>query len=266
MTQAQIDTYYVHFICFFFVMMRVSGAFFFAPVFGSETVFDQIKVWMAVFIAFVMFPSISEAHGITRSLPFPAFVLYSIKELTVGAIIGFLTNMPFLAVRVGSEIVGRMSGFGMGDVISPDVDENISLISQMVYILVIMFFLMINGHHLVLRMLAKSFELIPLGKYVFSGKITTVATRLFASVFDAGIAYSAPILGILIILSMTMGILGKMVPELNVMIFILPIQVAVGLLAVLFTMPLLFSVVRHLQAFTEKCTSAIILCMSGGAG
>ncbi|MBN1520920.1 MAG: flagellar biosynthetic protein FliR [Candidatus Aureabacteria bacterium] len=263
MTYAELNGYFIKMIGFMLILMRISGAFFLAPVFGSDNVLNQIKIWIAVFISLVILPTIS-MQSISRDITFTVFLIYSIKEITVGAILGFLTNMPFVATRVGAEIAGRMSGFGMGRVINPDVDENVSLLSQYVYITVVLFFLYMDGHHIVLNVLAKSFELIPLGKNVFPAKATALTFDLYSYVFNIGVAYGAPTLGILLIISLTMGILGKTVPQLNVMIFVLPIRVAAGLLGIMLTFPFLYVILKKITVFTEKCSAAIVLYMSGG--
>ena len=263
MRYAELNNYFANIIAFMLILMRISGAFFLAPIFGSQNVLKQIKIWIAVFVSIAIFPTINKAN-ITSEITFPFFLLFSLKEMTVGAILGFLANMPFLATRIGSEIVGRMSGFGIGRVINPDVDENVSLLSQYVYIIVVLFFLSLNGHHIILKILAKSFEYIPLGKNIFSSKAIAVAFKLFTYIFNTGIAYGAPILGILLIISLTMGILGKTVPQLNVMIFVLPIRVSTGIIGTMLTLPFLYVILKKIIMFTDKCSSAVVLFMSGG--
>ncbi len=265
MNNFDLNELYTKLIVFLFILMRVSGALFFAPVFGSRNIPRRIKVWLSMFIAIALLPSLHPKIDINKLTAF-SFFFYSIKEILIGSAIGFIINMPFLVTRVGAEIAGRMSGFGMGRVINPDIDENVSLLSQYIYLIVVLFFLTMNGHHIVIKALAKSFEYIPTAEEAsFSGKITQITCLLFRKAFNAGISYGAPILGVLLTISLTMGILGKTVPQLNVMIFALPIQIAAGLITVMITFPILFVLLKNIIHFTEKCSDAIIYILSNGA-
>ena len=266
MNFGDIDSYSINAIRFVLILIRIGGTFFLAPVFGSKSVPVRIRVWTALFVSIAIFPAVPASSGVMENITVPLFVLYALKELTVGAILGFLSIMPFMATRVGAEIAGRMSGFGMGRVINPDVDENVSLLSQMVYIFVVLMFLSFNGHHIILKILARSFDYIPLGQNVFSLKMTSVVTHLFAFIFNKGITYGAPVLGLLLVISASMGIVGKTVPQMNIMMMVLPIRVFAGVSGIILTLPILMIIIKKLILLTEKSSDAIILLMSKGTG
>ncbi|MCK5706263.1 MAG: flagellar biosynthetic protein FliR [Candidatus Aureabacteria bacterium] len=264
MNYADIDTLFVNFICFMLILMRITGAFFLAPVFGSSRVLKRLKVWIAVFISFVILPTLINKTAITPDISFPIFVVYGIKEIIIGFIFGWFSNMPFQATRIGAEIAGRMSGFGIGRVINPDVDENVSLLTQYVYIIVVLLFLTFDGHHMIIKILSRSFEYIPLGKNAFSPKLTDIAIKFYSYVFNRGIAYGAPVLGLLIIISCGMGIANKAIPDLNVMMLAFPIRVFVGVAGTMFLFPFALILLKKVMFLTEKYSNALILHMSGG--
>ena len=155
-----------------------------------------------------------------------------------------------------------MAGFGQGEVINPDDNERFSIVQQFMNIVGILLFFTLDGHHLLVRMIVTTFQWIPLGGVMLQGGILKVAVGYFGKAFGLGITYAAPIMGCVLIGSLCFGILGKSVPQMNLLIIDLPVRIAVGLLGLVFALPMMIALFQKFLTHTGFILEKLIMLMS----
>ena len=228
---------------FLLVLARVGGIFTTAPVFGNVHVAVRVRVAIALSLAFVFLPL---ARYNASQLEFLPFALAVVKECMVGLAMGFLAGLMFGAIQMAGAYVDLVVGFGFANVVDPMIREHNAVIGQVQNLAATLLFLAINGHHLVIRGLADSFSILPLGAMSFSPSAAGGIMGIFAAIFLAGLKIAAPVVGAIFLTDVSLGILARTVPQLNVFVVGFPAKLAVALFTVIAVMPLAFGVMTQL--------------------
>jgi len=235
-------------VTFILVLARVGGIFSVAPIFGNVNVAPMVRVGIAAALAFVFVPM---AHFDASHLDFLSFTLVIVKETIVGLVLGFLAALMFAAIQMAGAFIDMQVGFGFASVVDPMSKQQNAVIGQLYSLVATLIFLAINGHHLMLRGLADSFSVLPLGTMSISTSVTAGMMQVFATIFLAALKIGAPVVGAVFLTDVSLGILARTVPQLNVFVIGFPAKLTVGLLAVIFVLPVAVAVMSGLFSGLE---------------
>ncbi|PLX68134.1 MAG: flagellar biosynthetic protein FliR [Denitrovibrio sp.] len=246
------------FTSFVMVATRVSAILFAAPFFGSNIIKPQIKFILSILIAILVFPAI-EKQAFT-DIPTGIMVVFMFKEILIGVCIGILSHFLFVGAQLGGQIAGIQIGFGMINVMDPQSNISLSIIASFLNIAMLLIFIAVGGHFLVIGSIAESFRFIPLG----GGEIHPLAfeyiAKLFSFVFVTAIKIMAPVLITLLLFSTILGVIGKLVPQINLMIVGFPIKIAIGLTMLALSMNYFYIVYEKLlRRYFEEVANIIRL-------
>lgn len=221
----------------------------------------MLRVFFAAILAFF----VCHLSELTPVLPVENLwnlILMGVAEMTVGIVLAFVADMIYLPFRLVGIQVEHSAGFGQGETINPDDNTTFSIVQQFMNILGILVFFLLDGHHLLIRMIVLTFQWIPLGGVVLKGEMIKVLVGYFGKVFALGIGYAAPIMGCVMIGSLCFGILGKSVPQMNLLIIDLPVRIAVGLIGLVICLPMLIALFQKFLTYTGFTLEKLILLMS----
>lgn len=233
------DTLYVSprdFEVFLIILMRVAAIFFSAPFFGSRRVPVPVKAGLALMVSMALFPAL-EGKLELRDGGISTLFLYMASEVLIGLIIGFTARFIFAAVQLSGRIIGFQMGFGLARVLDPTLEDQMSLVSRFQDLVAILIFLSLNAHHIFVLALVKSFELVPPLGLHYSTNIVNMLVALAGNIFLVAIKVSAPVFASLIFTNVALGIVARAVPQMNVLIVGLPLQIAVGVLVLGLSFP-----------------------------
>lgn len=221
---------------YFLILIRVSGIFIISPIFARNNLPMILKISISVLIAFVLLPVMSTTTVIQHDSLFE-IAIDSIGEFLIGIIIGFICFLYFSTLYLAGTIIDTQIGFSMVNVLDPQTNSQIPIMGNFYNILITLVFLAVNGHHLIIRGLAYSFEIIPIGfAYGISDDFITKLTHIMLEIFILAFRFSAPILIMIFIANVLLGILARSMPQMNVFIIGMPLKVLVGLLTVIIAM------------------------------
>lgn len=211
---------------FVLVLVRVAAMLAAIPAVGGAGVPNLVKVWLAVATALALVPVVPIAA--------PGRDAWSVGvgmmgEALIGAAIGLAVRMIFAAVDVGAELAGLQMGFGIATVFDPSSDRQLSLIGQLYGVVTLLVFFAVDGHHLVLAALAESFRLVPSLGFYPSSALVDGLMRLASAMFALGLQVALPVVAALLLASAALGILGRVVPQMNVLLMSFPITMGLGL-------------------------------------
>ncbi len=246
---------------FLFVFVRVLGILTVAPIFGHRSIVSQVKVGIALMVAVALFPVVPPTLA-----PHPhliLLVLAIIKELLMGMLIGFVSLLVFIAVKFSGELIGLEVGFGIVNVLDPLSSDQVSLIGEFQNLLATLIFLGINGHHLILRGLAASFDMVPLGGAHLTGLLGQNLIDTTGRVFVLAVQLAAPVMATLFLTTLALGIVARTIPQMNVFIVGFPVKIIVGMAMLMFTLPMFYAALVKMFAGTERDISTILRLMSG---
>lgn len=223
---------------FLLIFIRLVGITITSPIFSSSIIPPQVVIGLMFLIAIVLFPFASQNLSIKIPLDTWSFILLLANELFIGFSIGLFISIIFTTFQVAGEFFSYQMGLGISEVLDPMSEIEVPLISQVFQIFAMLIFISINGIEYEILVLRKSFELI---KYVdFSTKINSLMPQvimLFRDLFLISLQIAIPIIVTLLILNITLGIISKFAPQVNIFMVGINIQVIIGFVLILLYIP-----------------------------
>lgn len=217
------------------VFARISMVIAVIPVFGSANVPITVKVGLSAFLSIIVY-SFSEPSGIPEVLSVIDLLGLILKEGIIGLLFGFITGLLFYAIQFSGHFISFQMGFAIVQIIDPQSQERVPIIGQFYFIMAILLFLIINGHHLILSGLVESFRIVPIGTGILSGELIALLTKLTGNVFVLALKIASPIMVTLFLTDIMMGIIARTVPQMNIFFVSLPLKIGMGMILVISTL------------------------------
>jgi flagellar biosynthetic protein FliR len=213
---------------FLLALARFAGLMVSAPILGSANFPVRAKVGLAAFCALIVTPTIG-----VLDTPIPddaiAFAWWAVGEFLIGLIMGFVMTLIFSAIQIGGQIMDMQSGFGMMNVFNPALATQFPIFGFFLFILAVLYLLVLNGHHLMITGLVASYEHIPPGGFVARPALLLEIARLGQGMFIDGLLIAAPIAAAMLLAYVTLGLLGRVVPQIHLFVVGFPITIALAL-------------------------------------
>lgn len=217
---------------FLVVLARVGGLVAGAPVVGDNEVPRRVKAMLAIVLSFVVMQLPALAKSLVPSALTP-FALMIVTQLLIGISLGFVARLVFYVAQTAGEIVSLQIGLSMASVFNPLTKEPNQVMSQLFTVIAAMTFLALHGDLWLVASLARSFDLAPLGAPVLMGGLAAHAAGLIVSVTQLGLQIAMPIVASLFAATVVMGLISRSLPQLNIFMLSLPVNVLLGLCALI---------------------------------
>lgn len=208
-------------------LTRVVGFFVQAPIWGSHHFDKKVLVALAASVAIIVFPELPVPKNFTFE-PIPYFLMI-VTQIVVGLVIGFASFMIMAAAQFGGELLDTQMGLSVAASFDPASGSSVNMMRRLKFYLAMILYLLMDGHHFLLRALFRSFDLIPLTGVEFTGNVVPEMIRLTGTIYILGIHIAAPALAALFITQIGLGMLARVAPQMNVFMLSFPLNIAVGL-------------------------------------
>lgn len=215
-----------NFIVLIMVLARVTGIFSFNPILSRRGVPNVIKAGASFVLAIVMTTAGDYSYYQMPSGLLP-FVFDFAKELLIGAILGFFTNLILQVFNLAGETVDMQIGLSMGRAYDPTFG-NAGLTTQFYSYWFILYFFAVGAHESYIKLFAASYDSIPIGYDSFNLNILYVIPRYFQSVMELGLKLSMPIIITELLTEFCIGVLMKAVPTIHVFVLNIQLKMIVG--------------------------------------
>jgi len=228
-------------ILFILLFSRISGFFAFMPFFSHANISVNIKTALALYITVFFFPISSLPNNLEINNINILMMIFG--ELTIGFLAGFLLNMAFSALSFAGSQISMVMGFSMATLFDPITGTNSPLISQILTLIAILFFLAFDGHHLILLFLGQSIDHITLGAFYPQKEWLDTLITSVALMFKVGLILSFPIIALSLLSDIIFGMLMKTMPQFNLLVVGFPIKIFLStlvLMAILGSLMILF--------------------------
>jgi flagellar biosynthetic protein FliR len=231
-------------------LARVGGLFIMGPIFASRTAPVRVRAALVFFLALAMMPLLGDEAPVALEDAGAAALLGMLAfEVLIGFTVGLVAQFIFGAVQMAGQLAGIQMGIGLSNLIDPQTQEHITSLAQWQNLLALLIFLSIDGHHLLIRAVADSFRVLPLGGGIPSPEGFGMVVDLAGGLFVIALKVAAPVLVLLLLVNAAMGVLAKLIPQLNVFIVGFPLNVAAGLFVLTASQP--FTVRLLMQSFSD---------------
>lgn len=242
--QSILDFVINNYIVFLIVLVRVSGIFIISPVLSRTEIQMQTKVALCFIISAITVFSVGLDYEISISLANIFFIIF--KELLLGVTLGFVSYLLFISIYIAGQVVDMQMGFGMMNVFDPHSNSQIPITGSMYHIFAILVFLMINGHHWMIKAIIHSYEVVPIGSFIINAEILKAISQAFAQSFLIGFKISTPVVATIFLTNILLGIFAKTIPQMNVFVIGMPLKIIIGLGTLFLLMPVFFTVLQNI--------------------
>lgn len=223
-------------IAFALVFLRAVAFVISWPVFGTSSVPVQVKVLLALMLSVILFPTI-HFNQVDLIKIDNLIIFLSIREIVIGVTLGFLMRFIFLAVSISGEVISLALGLSSAQIFNPAMGSSGNIVDQFQTMIATLFFLAINGHHVFISGMAESFHLAPVAAVGLNTKAFAGIVPIAQQIILAGLKISAPVLVAIFLTNLAMGILGRAVPQINVLVTSMPITFLLGIGVLLMVTP-----------------------------
>ncbi len=226
-------------IAFALVLFRTLAFVIAWPVFGSNNVPVPVKVLLSLVLSMIVFPTL-KFQNIDLININDQLIFLATRELFIGLALGFLMRMFFFAVTITGDLISMSIGLSSAQIFNPTLGVQSSVVEQFEMMIATLFFLAINGHHVFIQGMVQSFEIAPVAAIAVKSASFAGITTIVQDVFVAGLKMAAPILVAIFMTNIAMGIIGRAVPQINVLVTSMPVTLMLGLVVMIITLPLFF--------------------------
>lgn len=214
-------------VAFLWPFFRITSFMVSAPIFGHSRIPAQLRITFGIALAIVMAPIIP---------PMPDVPIYSwagfgiiVEQVLIGIAMGLVMQIAFAVVMAAGEFIGLQMGLAFATFFSPDSGANTMILSRILHAFTVLLYLALNGHLIMLEVIAFSFEQLPIGTAGLNLNAFETFARFGGVIFSSGILLALPVFGALLIINLTLGILNRSAPQLTVFSIGFPLSLTMGL-------------------------------------
>lgn len=221
---------------FILVFIRMSGLFIIAPIFGRRNIPAYYKIGFSALLALILVNTITVPVNDDYSNIY-GYTFLVVKEFVVGLTIGFAAYIVFSGIYIAGQLIDMQIGFGMVNVLDPLSNIQVSVTTNFYFIISMLIFLSVNGHHLLIQALFDSYKWIPLGGAVYNNNLLNDIIKVTGNMFLIGFKIAAPVVAAILVSDLALGIISRTVPQLNVFVVGMPLKIVLGIAVIIITIP-----------------------------
>lgn len=223
---------------FLLVFARIGTMVMLMPGLGEVNIPTRIRLGIALALTLILVPLHRSAYQVNLETLAPLPVLL-VHEILVGLILGATARVTISALTVAGSVIAQQLGLGFVTAVDPTQGQQGIVVGNFLTILGITLLFATDLHHLVIAALTESYTIFKPGQLIPSGDVAALATKAFALAFKIGVQLSAPFLVFGLVFNLGLGVLARLMPQMQVYFVGAPLSILLGfliLVAVIATM------------------------------
>lgn len=230
---------------FLLVFLRVTAIVMSLPIFSGNNVPNMFKAGLSIAVALALFPVI-DLTILPEMTGWIFLTLGVISEVLLGLSVGLAIRLIMAGIQMAGQVSGYQMGLAIANIMDPATSMQTPILAQAFNLMAMLIFLAIDAHHWFFRALADSFAIIPPFEFVLSASFIGYLMEMAGTMFIIALKIGAPVIVVLILTSVSFGLMARTVPQMNIFIVAMPLKIVVGLLFVVFSLPYLQPYLREL--------------------
>jgi flagellar biosynthetic protein FliR len=239
---------------------RTGGVVLIAPVFSGRVVPAPMRTAVVVLLALLLQPT-ARAAAATTPLITPGSVL---SETLIGLVIGLGAAVIVAAAESAGELLAAQIGLSGAAVVDPLSLQQSTALGQFMHLFALSLLLSTNGHLVMLDALAASVRQLPLGAPIDASAGLGEAVGTGAHLFALGFRFAAPVVAVVLIANVALAVLSRAAPQLNILQLAFPVQILVGLSALIVSIPVLGAWFLGWDAAYDGIVGRVFSALVGG--
>jgi flagellar biosynthesis protein FliR len=236
-------------VTFMLVFARIGMMVMLLPGLGETGVPVRVRLAVALALTVVLLPLHQNAYHVDLNSFAPVLAMLG-EELFIGAVLGLAARLTMSALQVAGFVIAQQMGLGFVTEVDPSQGEQNVIVANFLTMLGITLIFAVDLHHLVIAALDESYSLFAPGEVPLLGDVAALSTRTVAEAFRIGIQLSAPFLVFGLLFNLGLGLLSRLMPQMQVFFVGLPLTILGGLLILTFVLGTMMTVfladMRHM--------------------
>lgn len=212
------------------ILLRISAFMVTSPAYSFRGIPNILKVALAGVVTIFIYMALPVS---LLNLSLSEFVFLALKETIFGLSIGFVSQMVFSTIEMAGKLIDFQVGFSMGAVYDPAMGAQASNYGRTYYWMGIAIFFLLDMHQVLLEMLIKSYDFMPIGSVNIANFNPHAIIQIFSRVFELSINLAAPMIITVLITDVVLGLISRTVPQINVFMLGMPMKSMVSFLVFL---------------------------------
>jgi flagellar biosynthesis protein FliR len=217
---------------FILMFARIGTMVMLMPGLGELALPARVRLMIALVLTIVMFPLHRAAFTIDLKSFGPVMLLLG-QELLIGAVLGLAARLTISALQVAGSVIAQQLGLGFVTTIDPTMGQQGVILGNFLTVLGITLIFATDLHHFTIAALHNSYALFHPGEVPFAGDIAALVTRSVGATFRVGIQIAGPFLVFGLLFNLGLGVLSRLMPQMQVYFIGIPLSILVGFIALL---------------------------------
>jgi flagellar biosynthesis protein FliR len=218
------------------ILIRISVMLWVFPIFSAVQIPHHVRLGLALVISFILYHVVPTMPMLSNYGDLATAV---VAQAVLGAIVGYIASLVFVGIQFAGELIDLQIGFAVANVINPATQQNITIIGELELAIATLIFLITDSHHLLIQGLAGSFTLVPLPFIRLDPSVMENAVSFLSQSLLDVFKIAAPAAGALFLTNVSLALMARVAPQMNVFVVGFPFQIGIGLIVLALSIPLL---------------------------
>lgn len=214
---------------FIYIVARMSGFVLFNPIFGRNNIPAVYRTGFALVLAVSALSAVWARQTVVTPVSLADLAIRIILELVIGFFLGMVMNFFFYIPQLAGTVIDTQMGMTMNQIYDPASQSNLSATGVLLNAFMMLLFFAANGHHTLLRIIITSGDVVPYGAAGFSAEASEAMLQIFINCTLMAVKLTLPILAAELLGQIGMGVLMKVIPQINVFAINIELKVIIGM-------------------------------------
>ena len=214
---------------FVLVFARVGAMVMLLPGFGESNIPARVKLSIALLLTLIILPLHRNAYHVDLTSISSLGVLM-VHELIIGIVLGATARVTLSALNVAGSVIAQQLGLGFVTAVDPTQGQQGQIVGNFLTILGLTLLFATDSHYLVIAALSESYRIFSPGEIMPTGDVAALATSAFSAAFKIGLQLSGPFLVFGLVFNIGLGVLARLMPQMQVYFVGVPLSIVVGFL------------------------------------
>jgi flagellar biosynthetic protein FliR len=214
---------------FLLTFARVGTMVMLLPGVGEMNLPARVRLTMALVLTAILLPAHQKAYAVDLKAFGPVLVML-FQELIIGAVLGLTARLAISSLQIAGSVVAQQLGLGFVTAVDPTQNQQGVIVGNFLSVLGITLIFATDLHHLVIAGLNDSYSIFQPGEMPIVGDVAQHITQIIATSFRIGIQLSAPFLVFGLLFNLGLGVLSRLMPQMQVFFIGLPLSILLGFL------------------------------------
>jgi len=230
--------------------IRIAALISIVPILSAQIVPKRAKIGIAAALTLVIVPTLEPMPSV--EILSADGLLIGIYQMLIGLAMGFTIRIVFSAFETGGHVIGQTMGLGFAQMVDPSNGITVPVVSQFYTVVGTLLFLALNGHLIVIDVLAESFKTMPVALQTISTNGLWSIMTLSGWIFKGAVLIALPAVSALLLVNIAFGVMMRAAPQLNIFAIGFPLSLTLGFVFILVTLPI------FLPQFTDILDNAFL--------